>query len=391
MAGKRMLTARMKEGMILDDDVYTSEEQLLIPKGTALTQEIIAALKEHSVFAARIRVGEDGKTPVTEAEVKEEAKEQEEATEQELQEPLPEAPKALENMQYYEKVRETEEFKVFNEAFVQTVDSLKDTFNHAVMNNEEIDSDQILGEVENVVSKSRNSLHILDMLQCMKGYDDMTYVHCLNVAILSNLIARTAIHDISKKDLDALTLAGLLHDIGKIMIPDEVLQKEGKLTPQEFNLVKTHVLQGNNILKNKGMEKRVTEAVMRHHERCDGSGYPGGYSADKISPFAKILAIADTFDAMTSKRPYRDEICPFKVIHMFEREAIEKYDAEFVVPFLHAIVQAYMNTEVELSNGKRGKVVMINKNDLSRPIVKIGSFYCDLSKEKDVYIDKMVV
>ena len=256
MAGKRMLTARMKEGMILDDDVYTSEEQLLIPKGTALTQEIIAALKEHSVFAARIRVGEDGKTPVTEAEVKEEAKEQEEATEQELQEPLPEAPKALENMQYYEKVRETEEFKVFNEAFVQTVDSLKDTFNHAVMNNEEIDSDQILGEVENVVSKSRNSLHILDMLQCMKGYDDMTYVHCLNVAILSNLIARTAIHDISKKDLDALTLAGLLHDIGKIMIPDEVLQKEGKLTPQEFNLVKTHVLQGNNILKNKGMEKR---------------------------------------------------------------------------------------------------------------------------------------
>lgn len=402
MAGKRLLTSRLTANMITQDDVYTAEDQLLIPEGTVLTEKIIESLKERSVFAVRIKVREDGKTPVLSTDPAEEPEEtgeepvrEKEAENQEKESPisfLSAPPKVSEEEgteKYYEKVRETKEFKEFQSSFTETVDSLKDTL-ETVVKGQEIDSGKILKEAENVVSKSRNSLHILDMLQCMKGYDDMTYTHCLNVAILSNLIGRVSGTDLSDDELELLTLSGLLHDIGKIMIPDDVLQKPGRLTIPEYNLVKTHVLQGHNILKDRNLDKRVIDAVMRHHERMDGSGYPGGYTGDKIGPFARILAIADTFDAMTSKRPYRDAICPFEVIRMFEREGITQYDVEYLLPFLNTVVQAYINTEVELSNGETGKVVLINKDALSRPVVKVGSIYFDLSKEPELSIEKVL-
>lgn len=412
MAGKRMLTARLTADMITQDDVYTAEGQLLIPENTVLSDSIIASLKERSIFAVRIQVKEDGKTPVLHSDIlaesgQEELREEKGATEEEPAEeteeetedsvpagspfisPLPKISATEGTESYYEKVRETKEFKEFQSAFTETVDSLKDTLSQAVKG-EEIKKEEILKETENVVSKSRNSLHILDMLHCMRGYDDMTYMHCLNVGILSNLIGKVSNMVMSEEDLELLTLSGLLHDIGKIMIPDEILQKPDRLTISEYNLVKTHVLQGHNILKDRNLDVRVIDAVMRHHERMDGSGYPGGYRADRIGEFPKILAIADTFDAMTSKRPYRDAICPFKVIGMFEREGITKYDLRYLLPFLDTIVQVYMNAEVELSNGERGQVVLINRDALSRPVVKLGSFYCDLLREPDITIERIV-
>lgn len=416
MAGKRMLTSRLTADMITNDDVFTAEGQLLIPEKTVLTDAIIASLKERSIFAVRIQVKEDGKTPVLFSELSEKPEEAaepagREAAPQKITKPKADVPPAKKETgaseeasfvapepsiseqegteSYYEKVRETKEFKEFQSTFTETVDSLKDTLSQ-VIKGEEINTEEILKETENVVSKSRNSLHILDMLQCMRGYDDMTYMHCLNVAILSNLIGKVSNKKMPEEDLELLTLSGLLHDIGKIMIPDNILQKPDRLTIPEYNLVKTHVLQGHNILKDRKLDKRVIDAVLRHHERMDGSGYPGGYRGDQVGDFSKILAIADTFDAMTSKRPYRDAICPFTVIAMFEREGITKYDLEYLLPFLNTVVQAYINTDVVLSNGEQGKVVLINKDSLSRPVVKVGAFYCDLVREPDVTIEKII-
>lgn len=169
------------------------------------------------------------------------------------------------------------------------MDDLKDMFNRVVMQNEEIDSEMILSEVENVVKESRNSLHIMDMLQCMRGYDDVTYVHSLNVALLSNVIGKLVFPKISEEDLRVLTLAGLLHDIGKMMIADDVLLKKDRLTIAEFNLVKTHVLHGNNILKKMNLGPRSAEVAMRHHERCDGSGYPEGTKGIRSILFQRLL------------------------------------------------------------------------------------------------------
>ena len=376
MAAKRILTSRAAENMVVADDVYTTDDKLVIPEGTVLTEEIIKSLKEYGIFAIRIKVDEEDEgTPLENDSEEEETKETVETPKRRTQE---------EQQNYLRQIKESKEFEEFHSAFIDSVDNLKSLFNKVVMHNEEIDSKAILEDVENVVDKGRNGIHILDMLQCMRGYDDVTYVHSVNVAMLSNMIGRTVYPDISKEELDILTLSGLLHDIGKMMVPDNIIQKNGRLTLPEYNVVKTHVLFGNNILKGlKNLDPRVAEVAMRHHERCDGTGYPGGYRREQIEPFARIVAIADTYDAMTSDRVYRAALCPFDVIHMFEREGIVKFDVEFLLPFLEKAVQAYLNTEVKLSTNEVGKVIMINHNEYSKPVVQVGNEFYDLSKESD--------
>ena len=389
MAAKRILTSRATQNMIVADDVYTSDDKLVIPEGTVLTEDIIDSLKEYGVFAIRIKVDDDGNNAAAENEkvmpdgdevLKEQRQEIKNSAEQEHE-------------SFLKQVKESKEFEVFHSAFVDSVDNLKNVFSKVVMHNEQIDGESILSDVENVVSKGRNSIHILDMLQCMRGYDDVTYVHSVNVALLSNMIGRIVYQDISDEELKVLTLAGLLHDIGKMMVPDNIIQKKGRLTLPEYNLVKTHVLFGNNILKGiDNLDPRIAEVAMRHHERCDGTGYPGGYKREQIEPFARIVAIADTYDAMTSDRAYRAAICPFDVIEMFEREGIVKYDVALLLPFLEKAVQAYMNTDVRLSTNQIGKVIMINKNEFSKPVVQVGDEFYDLSKEtNDIVIDKVLI
>lgn len=393
MAGKRVLTARLVADMIASEDVHTADGQLLFTEGTVLTSEIIDALKEHSVFAIRIKVGEDGKTPLLGEQVSEEGKSEvvEKPAENLEVDFAPREPKLKDTtkINHYDAVRETKEYQEFSKSFIETVDHLKDAFSRAAMQNEQIDSEAILEDVQDVVSKSRNSLHILDMLQCMRGYDDVTYVHSMNVALLSNVIGRLVVPKMSEEDLEVLTLAGLLCDIGKMMIPDEILQKKGHLTLPEMSLVKTHVLHGNNILKGMNLDPRIADAAMRHHERCDGSGYPGGYRMNQISPFARIIAVADTYDAMTSDRPYREAMCPFEVIRMFEGDGRFKYDAEYFWPFLSTVVQVYLNTKVHLSTGEIGTIVMMNSEELSKPLVRVGDTYRDLARERSITIDRI--
>lgn len=389
MAAKRILTSRATQNMIVADDVYTSDDKLVIPEGTVLTEDIIDSLKEYGVFAIRIKVDDDGNNAAAENEKV--MPDGDEVLNEQRQEIKNSAEQEHES--FLKQVKESKEFEVFHSAFVDSVDNLKNVFSKVVMRNEQIDGESILSDVENVVSKGRNSIHILDMLQCMRGYDDVTYVHSVNVALLSNMIGRIVYPDISDEELKVLTLAGLLHDIGKMMVPDNIIQKKGRLTLPEYNLVKTHVLFGNNILKGiDNLDPRIAEVAMRHHERCDGTGYPGGYKREQIEPFARIVAIADTYDAMTSDRAYRAAICPFDVIEMFEREGIVKYDVEFLLPFLEKAVQAYMNTNVRLSTNQIGKVIMINKNEFSKPVVQVGDEFYDLSKEtNDIVIDKVLI
>ena len=167
--------------------------------------------------------------------------------------------------------------------------------------------------------------------------------------------------------------------------------KKGRLSVSEYNIVKTHVFHGSNILNGiNNLDPRISEVAMRHHERCDGSGYPGGYRKDQIEEFARIVAIADTYDAMTSERVYREAICPFDVMHMFEREGFVKYDVKYLLPFLDRAAQSFVNAKVKLSTGEIGRVIMINKKELSKPIVKVKDRFYDLSRDNSISIKKVL-
>ena len=197
------------------------------------------------------------------------------------------------------------------------------------------------------------------MLHSMRQFDDLTYVHSVNVALIASILGQWL--KFSEKDIRILTISGLLHDIGKIMIPNEILTKPGKLTVAEYNIMKQHVNFGYEKVKNQNIDIRIKEACLLHHEKCDGTGYPFGLKSDHIPAVAKIIAIADVYDAMTSARVYRGALCPFEVIDTMYKDAFTKFEPEYILPFLKNVASSYINNDVRLSDGRIGKVVLINE------------------------------
>ena len=151
------------------------------------------------------------------------------------------------------------------------------------------------------------------------------------------------------------------------------LHKPDIYTDEEFEEMKNHPLLGKKLLNGKGFDARVLSATLQHHERSDGSGYPRGLDDDEIDDFAAIVAIADVYDAMTSARAHRDPLCSFQVIAEFEKEGLHKFRTKFVLTFLEHIANTYNNSRVMLNDAKTGRVVYINKSNLSRPVIQLDS------------------
>ena len=171
--------------------------------------------------------------------------------------------------------------------------------------------------------------------------------------------------------MDVLTLCGLFHDIGKVQIPDEILNKPGKYTDEEFALIQQHPVTSYNLLRYLSIDERIKKAALMHHERCDGSGYPQKLKADQIDDFAEIIAIADVYDAMTAARSYRSPLCPFQAIDMFEKDGLQLYSPKYILTFLNRIANTYQNNRVLLNNGQSANIVMINAKHLTRPMIQL--------------------
>lgn len=211
---------------------------------------------------------------------------------------------------------------------------------------------------------------MFDMLHNMRQIDDSTYAHSVNVALICRLIGKWK--NFSEKDMDTLTLCGLLHDIGKSKIPNEIIGKPGKLTDSEYEEIKKHPVIGYNLVKNLDIDQRIKNAVLLHHERFDGKGYPLGLTSNEIDDFTSIVSIADVYDAMTANRCYRDGLCPFEVIAIFEKEGLTQFNPKYILTFLDHIANTYINNEVLLSDGSSGKIVLINKK-LTRPTIQLDN------------------
>ncbi len=357
MEAVRIRTDQAEVGMKVASDIYSSKNQLIITKNTILDERMITRLRFYNIYGLLI---------------------------------YKDSPKIeiIEEVSYIEMLRSTPEFKKFNRTYVDTVQNIEENFNQILSGTISFDIDALLEETNRILKEGRNGAHILEMLHGIRNYDDMTYVHSLNVSLICNVFGHWL--RFSPEDIKILTLSGLLHDIGKMLIPKEIIQKVGKLTPEEFKIVKTHTIKGYQALKDQQVDIRVKYTTLMHHERCDGSGYPNGFIAEQIDDFAKIIAIADVYDAMTSNRRYRDAICPFDVVDEFEREGFLKYDPGFLMTFLERIVESYMHNLVRISDGREGEVIMINRLSLSRPVIRIGESYVDLSRERNVRIKEII-
>ena len=372
---KRVRTANLVPGMVTAEDVYTYNDQLIIPKGSVLNDKTITKLEFYSII--NVRIADEEENLLTEEE-------------EPLEEPLPLKKPSVPAVEpsYSEKVRKSPQFLEFKKQFDEEVPKFRGLIDSVMKDNENLTLDNMMSFIDDLLDSDSGYVNVFDMLHNMRNYDDQTYVHSLNVSLICNVFSRWL--KLTEEETRLATLCGLLHDIGKVMVPENIIKKQGKLTDEEFTLVKRHTVEGYNVLRNFAIPECIMNTALMHHERCDGSGYPFGVGNMKIDPYAKMVAIVDAFDAMTSARIYRPAMCPFKVIEIFEEEGFEKFDTRFIMTFLENIANTYLLQRVRLNDKREGEIIFINRNHFSKPTIKCGSEFIDLSKEKDLYIEAVI-
>lgn len=226
-------------------------------------------------------------------------------------------------------------------------------------------------------------------LQPYQGNTNYTYYHMVSVALLSAVLAKA--NRFAAPDIMQIALAGLLSDIGKSKVDQRILMKAGPLNTEEYNEVKTHTWLGYQVLKGiKGLSEGVALAALQHHERIDGSGYPLGVKGDKIHPYAKIVAIADVLHAMSSIRVYRDRESPIRAIEHIRYENVGKFDPGIVHRFLHSIAQLPLGTQVKLNDGRIGKLIYVDANHPTRPMIDLKGEIIALTDHYHLFIEEIL-
>ena len=233
-----------------------------------------------------------------------------------------------------------------------------------------------------VMSILSQDVFLVDVIT-IKDYDNYTYSHCMYVAMLSVLIGMQLKYN--QKQLNELALAGLMHDIGKVDIPLEIINKQGLLTEAEYAEIRTHPLRSIERLRhNHNMTQRVFNGISCHHEKYDGTGYPYGLKGDKIHVYARILALADVYDALTSDRSYRRAWMPSEAIEFMMAQSNIHFDYDLLQCFLRNVAAYPIGSVVTLSNGAIGLVIQNNTENTLRPKVRIVRGYGNTEKGDEI-------
>lgn len=220
--------------------------------------------------------------------------------------------------------------------------------------------------LEQIVSKPKLLINMIDL----KTFDDYTYSHSVNVGVLAMAIgAHMGMHTYT---LRKLGISSFMHDLGKLYIPLQILNKPGKLTPQEMERVRTHPREGISHINEKiKMPEDILVGILDHHERPDGTGYPNRKRGPLISRIGSIIAVADVYDALTSNRPYRKALTSSEAIEYIMGNVNTQFSERVVNSFLKKVSPFPVGTQVKLSNGHIGIVVKNYTDIILRPKVRI--------------------
>ncbi|WIW70420.1 HD-GYP domain-containing protein [Anaerosinus gibii] len=241
-----------------------------------------------------------------------------------------------------------------------------------------------------------NSNNIIQMTEIRK-FDTYTFSHSISVCVLSTIIG--ILKQYSKKRLYEIAFGALLHDIGKLKIPLEILNKNGRLTTEEMNVMKKHSELGFFLLrKNKNLSVVPMHVAFQHHEKYDGSGYPRGVKGKAIHEYARVVAIADVYDALTSDRPYKSSVPPYEAYKIMVKESGNHFDPDILELFFEHVAIFPVGTTVKLNDGSFGIVTEIEVRKTFTPKVKLiatskkiaisENISVDLSVEPNLYIEK---
>jgi len=249
-----------------------------------------------------------------------------------------------------------------------------------------INSAEAKATVKSCVDSVLRNPDALIWMSKIRSQDEYTAEHCLNVCILAIAFGRHLGR--SEAELEKLGLCGLLHDVGKMRVPSEVLNKPAKLTEKEFNIIKAHATHGRNLLMaSKGIPNSAVDVAYSHHEKVDGSGYPRQLSSAGISDLAKIIAIVDAYDAMTADRCYSEGVPSTEALKIIFKDRGTHFDDRLALEFIKSVGLYPPGTLVELVNGLVAIVFETNTRFRHLPsVIAINKQQVPLDKKRLIHL-----
>lgn len=347
------------EGMLLSKDVLNKDGVVLLPKDTILYSNHILKLHLYQIKEVQVYEGVDESANIDNS--------------------------AFESDTIL--ISETPEFISFANRYTEQATVLGMEFDK-IIKAKEINTDNLISIIDNLSTKFASNYHILSYLCRIKTEDNITYSHCINVSILAAMFSKW-LH-LNQEDTRNLSLAGLLHDIGKMEIDQRVVNKPDSLTYDELQEMKKHPILGYELIWDSDLDSGIKQVVLSHHERMNGSGYPSCPKWSEVHDYVKIISIIDIFDAMTSSRSYRHGVHPFKAIQYLEEECLSILDTKYLFTFLDNIAHNYIGNDVLLSTGEKGKIAFINPQSPSHPIVQTKTDFIDLLTVPSVKIKNFI-
>lgn len=240
-----------------------------------------------------------------------------------------------------------------------------------------------------IVREAASGTKIFELFASLQAKDDYTFRHNIAVGAIAGLIGTWM--KLDHQEQLQLTTAALLHDVGKLLLPEDILNKPGKLTEEEYAAMKRHTVLGYEILKGTvGVAHRQALVALQHHERMDGSGYPLGLTGDKIDLFSRIVSIADIFHAMTSRRVYRSPSPFYEVLLQMRQDTFGVLDPAITRLFIGKIMNGMIGHAVQLTDGSEGTIVMVHPHDPTSPLIRSNAGFVDLSQDLTVHIQHIL-
>jgi putative nucleotidyltransferase with HDIG domain len=353
---RKVYVTRLQSGAVLSRDVYNARGQLVLQHGTELTNSQIVRLKQMATIEVWVLDHMVG----------------------------PSAPLATEGQA--PTIITTQPEASLMKSYSNLVESVEKMFQKAKKEQRiEVEStERLLRDWAKICAKETNFLHLIINLRTL---DEYTFQHSVGVGLLAMQIGEWM--GLSAGECEDLLVGGTLHDIGKCMIDQAILQKPSRLTMEEYEIVKHHPRYGYDILRNSGVDERIAVAALEHHERSDGSGYPLGLQHDQITRIGRIVAVADVFNAMTSRRVYKDALSYYRVLDEVQNDAFGALDPAVVALFVRKMTSYFVGNEVVLNDGTPGTVVLVPNDRPTRPLVRTPNGFVDLQQRSDLYIEEV--
>lgn len=354
----------LEVGKVIAKDIYAKSSHPIVNKNTPVTHEHFHIFKVFNI--AKVPVYKDDL-------VKNEEKIESEDVEK------------LENTETIEEV-------TFSVKYEFAVQQFKREFNNWAAG-AKIEIANVRNIIIPLIDEILEDRKLIFELNNFSNPKDYLYHHCVATGLISAVIIHKLGYD--RGDIIQMALTGCLADCGMSKIPTKIRDKRGLLNEMEFTEIRKHPIYSFNLIKDlTALRKEMKVAIYQHHERLDGSGYPLGKKIkEKTTIFSQIIAVADTFHAMTSERLYRSKESPFKVIEMIKEEEFGKFNIKVVDALTNVVADLPIGTKVELSNLERGEILFVNKFSPTRPIVKLeeSNELIDLSKNRGYYISRIIL